>query len=570
MHEGGRELDTLHRLSGLLAGGTDSPSLLRAILREAMALTGSHGGQVFLLERDRRTLRSCIGEGEGLVEGTEIPADEPPWGEVVREGRVVRTLPTINRDTQEGMEGVAILAIPLLARGDVLGVLAVRSPSDEWMQAPKDPFLETLANLAAYTLHNTALARDLARQKAALGTLIEVGQDIAASLELDEVLRRVVRQAVRLMRAKGCSLMLVDEVAKTLGIRATSGVSQMYTQRPPLDIHASLIGEVVHTGIPIAVTDVREHPQYRFMDMAREEGLCSLLCVPLKTHTRVIGVLNVYTAERRRFRAEEVEFLSALAAQSATAIENARLYQAMLDTQERLRQSERLAALGSMSAGLAHEIRNPLHTMQLLVYAMQKDCPLPSPLHADLEVIQSEIGRLTLLVDQCLDVARPQPPDMKPQKLQEIMEETLLLVSAEANRRGIRLQKTWARDLPLAWVDGPQIKQVFLNILLNAFQAMRPGGVIAVSIHADGPRMTTVIQDQGEGIPPEVQAQLFTPFFTTKPKGSGLGLSIAQRIAEGHGGCIRVTSRKGEGTTVRIEVPLTGEKAHEKDHAGGR
>jgi signal transduction histidine kinase len=458
--------------------------------------------------------------------------------------------------------------IPLLARGDVLGVLALWGPSDVWMQAPRSAFLETLADLAAHALHHAALSSDLSRRKAELGTLIEVGQDIAASLELDEVLRRVARQAARLMRAKVCSLMLIDEVEQTLRIRATYGASRMYTERPALDLHASLIGEVACTGTPIAVLDVREEARYQGMEMARTEGLCSLLCVPLKIHPRVIGVLSVYTAKRRRFREEEVEFLSALAAQSATAIENARLYQTMLDTQERMRQSERLAALGGMAVGLAHEVRNPLHTMQLLVYAMQHDSPPPGPFSRDLEVIQNEIARLALLVDQCLDVARPWPPEVKPQKLQEIMEETLLLVSAEANRCGIRLRKSWPPEFPPVWVDGAQIKQAFLNVLLNGLQAMTSGGILDVRIEADGETITAVIRDQGEGISPEVKARLFTPFFTTKPRGSGLGLSIAQRIVEGHRGRIRVTSSQGAGTTVCIELPLKAEQAHEKNLAG--
>jgi signal transduction histidine kinase len=250
-------------------------------------------------------------------------------------------------------------------------------------------------------------------------------------------------------------------------------------------------------------------------------------------------------------------------------MENARLYQAMLDTQEQLRQSERLAALGSMSAGLAHEIRNPLHTMQLLAYAMQKDCPHASTLSADLQVIQSEIGRLTLLVDQFLDFARPKRPEVSPQKLQEIMEETLLCVRAEARHRGIRIYKTWPSDLPVVWVDGAQIKQVFLNILLNALQATPSRGAIEVRLYASDESITTEIRDQGEGMPAEVKAQLFTPFFTTKPKGVGLGLSISQRIIEGHRGGIRVTSQQGAGTTVRIDLPLATEKAYEQDLTGG-
>lgn len=555
--QGGRELDVVYRLNRLLAGGADCSSLLRTLLYEALAVTGGCGGQVLLFERNRRVLRFCVGAGQEISagEGAEISADDPPWVDAIREGRAV----------QAPLHAMTGVVLPLLARGDVLGVLALRGLTDEWMQPPKRAFLETVADIAAHALYHAACARDLDRQKQALRTLIEVGQEIAASLEPDEVLRRVTRQAARLMRAKICSVMLIDEVEHTLRLRATYGASRTYTQRPPLDIQASLIGEVARTSTPIAVADVREHPHYQLVEMARAEGLCSLLAVPLKTLTRIIGVLCVYTAERRRFRQEEVEFLLALAAHSATAIENARLYQAMLDTQEQLRQSERLASLGSMAAGLAHEVRNPLHTMQLLVYAMSKDYPPPSPLSRDLEVIQNEISRLALLVEQCLDLARPQAPEVKPQKLQEILEETLLLVSTEAKRRGIWLRKHWARRLPVVWVDGPQIKQVFLNVLLNALQAMDSGGAVDVSIHADETTITTVVQDQGAGISPEVQAQLFTPFFTTKPKGTGLGLSIARRILEGHRGRIRVTSQPGEGTTVRIELPLQAETTHEKD-----
>jgi signal transduction histidine kinase len=172
-------------------------------------------------------------------------------------------------------------------------------------------------------------------------------------------------------------------------------------------------------------------------------------------------------------------------------------------------------------------------------------------------------------VDQWLDVARPRPLEVKPQKLHEILEETLLFVSAEAKRRGIQLRRSWPRALPSVPVDGAQLKQVFLNVLLNALQAMESGGAIDVSIHAGAGTITTVIRDQGQGIPEEVQSQLFTPFFTTKPGGTGLGLSIAQRIVEGHRGCLRVKSHRGEGTTVSIELPLTAGGAHANDLVGG-
>jgi signal transduction histidine kinase len=556
-----RQLTTLYRLTRLLATGTQGASLLRTILKEALGLTGSRGGQVLLLRPDRKTLLVDIGEGEGLANGEEVPADALPWADVIRDGKVVH-LPAPMADTgQQPADHLVTLGIPLLARGDVLGILTLWGLSETWARHDQEPILETLANIAAHALHNDSLYRDLLRQKAELCTLIEISRDIAASLDLDEVLGRVVRDAVRLLRVQAAALMLVDDAGRTLHVRATYGSGQTWTRYPPLDTEASFVGEVVRSNSPLAVWDLHEQTHDPYAQMASQEGLSSLLCVPLTTSLRLIGLLTVYTIESRRFRSEEVELLLALAAQSATAIENARLYRAMLETQEQLRHAERLAALGSMSAGLAHEIRNPLHTMQLLAYAMQQECHRFGTLAADLEVMQSEIGRLTLLVDQFLDFARPKRPEASPQKLQEIMEETLLLVRAEARQRGIRIHKSWPGDLPIVWVDGVQIKQVFLNILLNALQAMPSGGTIEVRMYASGDCITTEIHDQGEGMPAEVKAQLFTPFFTTKPKGVGLGLSISQRMIEGHRGAIRVASQPGAGTTVRIDLPLVGEKA---------
>jgi signal transduction histidine kinase len=459
--------------------------------------------------------------------------------------------------------------MPLLARGHVLGMLMLRDVPEQQESLPWQPFLDMLVDLAAHTLHNNALYDDLLRQKQELCTLIELGRDITASLDLDEVLRRVVRHATRLLRVQMSSLMLVDKGEQTLCVRATYGGGQAWAERPPVELADCVLGEVVGSGSPLAVLDIRDERGDRFTHMAAREGLRSFLCVPLQTNLQPLGLLTVYTVEPRRFHAEEVELLLALARQSAVAIENARLYRAMLDTQERLRQSERLVALGSLSAGLAHEIRNPLHTMQLLASAMREDCPPQHTLQADLAVMQDEIGRLTLLLDQFLDFARPKRPEVSQQKLQEIMEETLLFVDAEARRRGMTIRKAWPRDLPLIWVDGAQLRQVFLNILLNALQAMAPGGIVRVRMYSDGTSITTEIRDQGEGIPTEVQSQLFTPFFTTKPTGAGLGLSISQRIVEGHRGSIRILSEQGEGTLVRIVLPLATEKSHEKDPAGG-
>jgi signal transduction histidine kinase len=155
-----------------------------------------------------------------------------------------------------------------------------------------------------------------------------------------------------------------------------------------------------------------------------------------------------------------------------------------------------------------------------------------------------------------LEFARPRPPHFQRERLEEIMEETLLLLGPEARNRGIMIYREWDKNLPRVWVDGAQIKQVFLNLLLNALQAMPNGGKLTVRLHVSGGSLLTAITDEGVGICPEVRANLFQPFFTTKQRGTGLGLSISQRIVEGHNGRLRLFSQPGEGTTVIVRLPL--------------
>jgi len=389
-----------------------------------------------------------------------------------------------------------------------------------------------------------------------LEALFSISSEISSTLQLEEVLQRVVAHACRLMEARIASLLLVDKDMGLLRPAATYGASDAYLALPDREVTASLTGEVIKSGRPLYIADVREESHSRLSELARQEGFCTLLSVPLRTKTDIIGALNVYTTEVRHFDENDIRLLSLLANQSAIAIENARLHADEMEARERLRQSERFAALGKLSAGLAHELRNPLNTVSMLMYAMIKEIPPDGEFGADLRVVQGELRRMSLLIEQFLEFARPRPPHFQRDRLDEIMEETLLLIGPEARTRGVVIHKEWEKPLPPVWVDGAQIKQVFLNLLLNALQAMPRGGALTVRLHVSGGSLLTSIADEGEGIPPEVRANLFEPFFTTKAGGTGLGLSISQRIVEGHNGRLRLFSQPTVGTTAIVRLPL--------------
>ncbi|MBM4254564.1 MAG: GAF domain-containing protein [Deltaproteobacteria bacterium] len=389
-----------------------------------------------------------------------------------------------------------------------------------------------------------------------LETLFSISTEICSTLQLDEVLQRVVAHACRLMDARIASLLLIDKDNSVLRPAATYGASEAYLALPDRDVAASFTGEVIKSGRPLYIPDVRKEDRFRLSALARQEGLCTLVSVPLRTKNDIIGALNIYTPELRHFDESDIRLLTLLASQSAIAIENARLHADEMEARERLRQSEKLAALGKLSAGLAHELRNPLNTVSMLMYAMAQELPPENSLCNDLRIVQGELRRMSLLIEQFLEFARPRPPHFQRDRLDEIMEETLLLIGPEARTRGVTIHKEWEKGLPQVWVDGAQIKQVFLNLLLNALQAMTRGGTLTVRLHVSGGSLLASIADEGGGIPPEVRENLFEPFFTTKAGGTGLGLSISQRIVEGHNGRLRLFSQPDVGTTAVVRLPL--------------
>jgi signal transduction histidine kinase len=268
--------------------------------------------------------------------------------------------------------------------------------------------------------------------------------------------------------------------------------------------------------------------------------------------------------------------------QAALALENALMYEELKafsgqledrvrkasarleETQRQLFQSEKLAALGKLSAGIAHEIRNPLTSIKILIHSLVDEQATENSREKDLAVIEAEIERVNKIIKQFLDFARPRPPSLEPTDVGTILDETLALLVYEMEAQKIAPEKHYAPDLPPVPLDREQMKQVFLNLMLNAIQAMERGGTLKMSTRRAAPlpgkrdrsAAEIAVEDTGPGIPDGLRSKIFEPFFSTKEEGIGLGLPIAQRIVEEHGGDIRVESKEREGTTFVITLPL--------------
>ena len=240
------------------------------------------------------------------------------------------------------------------------------------------------------------------------------------------------------------------------------------------------------------------------------------------------------------------------------------------DIQGRLVRSEKLASLGELVAGIAHEINNPLTGIMVFSSLALENASLPQPLRDDLSVINRETQRCTGIVRRLLEFAREAPPDKNPESINHLLDHTLRLLENQMTFQNISITRNYAEQLPQLQVDANQISQVFMNILLNAAQAMPQGGslVLETALAGAGGGVLVRMCDSGSGIAEQDLKRIFDPFFTTKKEsGTGLGLSVTYGILENHGGTIDVESTLGAGTTFTITLPLALMENGRKDRA---
>jgi two-component system, NtrC family, sensor histidine kinase HydH len=227
------------------------------------------------------------------------------------------------------------------------------------------------------------------------------------------------------------------------------------------------------------------------------------------------------------------------------------------DLQEKVRRSERLASLGRLAAGVAHEIRNPLSSIRGFAQFFQNRFKGQEKEQEYASVMVREVDRLNRVITELLDFARPKEPHRELHSAGEILEQTLKLLESELAKKNIAVEKNLGASLPRILVDRDQLSQAFLNLLLNALESMEGAGKIRISMESGGAEVLAIsISDTGRGIPKEDLERVFEPFFSTKRKGTGLGLAIVHQIVESHKGEIQVESREGQGATFRITLPI--------------
>lgn len=220
---------------------------------------------------------------------------------------------------------------------------------------------------------------------------------------------------------------------------------------------------------------------------------------------------------------------------------------------------DRLSALGNLAAGVAHEVRNPLNAIAMGLQRLRgefRPAENESEFARFVDLMQGEVKRLNGIVEEFLSLARPLSLKLDAVRIADLLGEVTVLVKADADARGIKVLLDVSSDLPLAHLDGDHMKQVLLNLVLNGLEAMPHGGTLMIAASARGQSLILTVEDTGEGVPADLLPKIFEPYVSTKAKGMGLGLAIARRIVEAHGGRIAVESQPGHGTRFAVSVPL--------------
>jgi len=403
----------------------------------------------------------------------------------------------------------------------------------------------------------------------------ESSKAVLSLIKLDELLPVMAKLTLQVLKADDASILLMGpdncfQYAASAGLPAETEARR----RTCLELGERVAGKVAKGREPVIINGPLESDD-RFLGMAGLREIRSSIVYPLILEGKVLGLLNVNrTAQKEPFTAADLRHATIFCSQISQAINNAALFRELEDRikeiqemQSQLVQSEKLAGIGQLSAGIAHEINNPLAGIMGFAEIVLKSDGLSPQQRGDIETILKQSRRCGDIVKNLLQFSRIKKGKDTPVNVLPVLEASLQLAGFDLKRANIGVIKSFPADLPLITGNAGQLQQVFLNLIMNARQAMEGKKGAELRILASGKEDGVILrfEDNGCGIPPENISKVFDPFFTTKAvgKGTGLGLSVSYGIIKAHHGIISVESRAGIGTAFIISLPVCKEAPDE-------
>ena len=443
------------------------------------------------------------------------------------------------------------------------------------------------AAAAGASLRGPATTPEEARRaKADLEVLYRVSRDVTPLLQSNEILDRLIAILLEeISRIDRCSLHLVDEETGRLVCRAQR--IRRPSSLPGEPYSRTLLDKVMKEGNALLTLDALNDERFRAGDSIRISSICSAICAPLQARKGVLGILHVDTVTPENpLDRDDLRLLAAVGVLVGAAVENALLYekvaydkaqmhvknQQLRLANNRLIHSEKLAAAGRLASGIVHDVKNPLTVIMGYAGLIRSKLRKQNPALAESLGIADDLAHIEKGIEYCTDVingllrfVKPGDPSKQPASINRLIETTLAFIHVETRKSGVRIETRLDETLPALSIDESQIKQVMINLLLNAVQAMdKPEKSIAVIselIPREGRSWVRVsFRDNGRGMTEEQRHHIFEPFYSTKEQGTGaggtgLGLAVSFTILESHGGLIEVDSEPGAGSTLSLLLP---------------
>jgi signal transduction histidine kinase len=576
-----RELVILSQVAGRVHGADDVEEILDIALQEILDRMELKAAWIFVGDERDRKLHLAASRGVSPAYLEEVRTQglgECLCPEVFWSGHRMQARNTIQcprmPDIVAGLKApVAHACIPLKFEGATRGVLNVAARPGEQFSEEELRFLETLG-------HQIGLAVERARHREAerrrdqeARAMAAINRSIGGSLDPEAILRAVGETAMEVLPADRAVVLLGSDPRRLRVAHLAGAPHPQLVEGQALDLVAAgsrLQIQALADRRVFSIDDAENDPRVN-PDLARRWRAASGIVAPLAAHDRTFGLLVITSTAPRRWTRDQMEVAEALAAQASIALDNAWLYdearkayQELKDAQQRILRTEKMAVLGTFASGLAHEVRNPLNSIGLQLSILERrigrvEAGLGREMTDLVGIIHEEVHRLDRLVGDFLLFSRTDRLQYRPADLAALADEVVQLLEPEARGLGVTVRRAAiGAAVPLLQMDAEKMKQVVINLVRNAFEAMPEGGEVAIESGVVDGQARLVVRDTGPGLPAGLD--VFQLFVTTKPKGTGLGLSIVQQIVLQHGGEIVIQSDAGRGAAFTVCLPVPGAK----------
>jgi signal transduction histidine kinase len=495
-------------------------------------------------------------------------------GQVLRDGITIN-ITDVNTDSRFLRTDIkpayrSLLVAPVQTAGKKLGTISVESEKTDAFVEHEAQLLKALGNQAAIAIENTRLFESTQQSLKEVNALYEISQGLAVSLDADQLIQDVLSMLQQNLGYYYVQIFLLDPVSGDLIFKRGSDEigTKLNGQQFRLPRGKGIIGYVAETATPFVTNNVEEVVFFHRNPLLPDTQ--SELAVPIKVDGRVVGVLDIQQTPPHRLTDGDLQLTTAVADQLAVALQKASLYtnlQKSLQQEQTIRsqllQSERLALVGRLLASVSHELNNPLQAIQNALFLLKEEPNLSAQGNQDLGLILSETERMAALIERLRSAYRPvRIKDFQPVQLNNLVEDVYALIATHMRHKQIAFEFIPDPELPAVSGISDQIRQVVLNLFLNAIEVMKPGGCLMVQTQSLVPLREVLLSvtDTGPGIDPEILPSIFEPFITSKSTGTGLGLTITLDIIQQHHGRIEVENNPSRGATFKVWLPVDGEE----------